>query len=148
MANFLLPKAVASAGLVDTGRWTTALIPESSLPLIDEHDIAVFTAAALEDQVRFNRKEIELAGELRNPEEITSALSKASGRDIKAVYLTDREVEAQKANPFVGAYLSLRDMHLYVDIEQVKSWGLRLGTFEEYLARKNDAVQKTYRFRA
>lgn len=149
MASFLQPKAVAFAGLVDTGRWTTALLPESPMPLIDEHDIAVFTAAALEDRAKFNKKEIELAGELRNPQEIASALSNASGRDIKAVFLTDEEVETEKkTNPFITAFLALRDMHLYVDIDQVKSWGLPLGTFEEYLALRSDAVEETYGARA
>ncbi|KIW15314.1 hypothetical protein PV08_05359 [Exophiala spinifera] len=148
MASFLLPKAVLFAGFLETGRWTTALLPESPMPLIDEHDIAVFTAAALADKVRFNRKEIELSGELRNPEEITKALSGASGREIKAVYLTAEEVEAQEADPLVGAYLALRDMHLYVDIDQVKAWGLPIGTFEAYLARKNDVVQETYGLKA
>jgi uncharacterized protein YbjT (DUF2867 family) len=75
MANFLEPKVRMYGGLNKTGVWTTALTPETDLPLVDQEDIARFVMAAFQDPGKFNGAEIELASELKKPEECMTILT-------------------------------------------------------------------------
>ncbi|KAE8354851.1 hypothetical protein BDV28DRAFT_67909 [Aspergillus coremiiformis] len=145
MSNYLQPLVKMYAGFVDTGVWTTALLPETKLAMVDPNDIGAFGAAALLDPVRFHAKEIEIASELLHVEDVMEALSRATGRDLKAVFLSQEEAETQATqNPFIEGQLLMRDIAQFVELEQVKTWGLPLGTFEEFLQREQERVKATW----
>jgi hypothetical protein len=78
-------------------------------------------------------------------ERIVKAIAKGSGKSIKGVYRSKEETEAlAEVNPFVaGQSLSL-DMNRQVNIEEVKSWGIHLGTFDSFLKREKDLVEKSF----
>lgn len=144
-ANFLLPNVAIYFGHGDANTWTTAFQPDSHIPVVDEHDIAVFATEAFKDPARFNGQEIDLAGELLYPDEIATALSKATARDIRVVYMTDEDIAAQmKFNPIVEGQWSMRDMDQYINIDELKAWGLPLGTFEGFLERRKEDVKKSW----
>ncbi|PWY74891.1 NAD dependent epimerase/dehydratase [Aspergillus eucalypticola CBS 122712] len=144
MTNFLAPMVYIYSGLVDKGCWVTAWTKETKIPLVDPMDIGRVGAVALTDK-KFHGKEIEIAGELLTVEEMVKELVKATGRDLKAAYLTEEEIKAQAAvNPLVEAQLALRDMAQFADLEKTKEWGLDLGTFERFLKRENEKVMKTF----
>ncbi|KAK1150262.1 hypothetical protein N8T08_000164 [Aspergillus melleus] len=146
MSNFLLPLVkFLYAGLVETGVWTTVLSKETLLPNVDPNDIGRFAAEAILNSQRFHAKEIDLASELLSVEDILEELAQATGRQFKAKYLTQEEVDAQLAvNPMIGGQLAMRDMHRFVNMEEVKAWGIPLGTFKGFLERKKESVEKTY----
>ncbi|KAK9235107.1 NAD(P)-binding protein [Lipomyces kononenkoae] len=84
---------------------------------------------------RFNSKEIELVSELMGFDTLMEILSSASGRDIKAVYLSPDEIGARKSTDvFVAAQQAMQDMDQFVDMDQLKAWGFPLGTFESYIS--------------
>lgn len=144
MTNFLAPMVYMYSGLVDKGCWVTAWTTETKIPLVDPMDIGKVGAMALTDK-KFHGKEIEIAGELLTVEEIVKELVKATGRDLKATYLTEEEIEAQAAvNPLIEAQLAMRDMAQFADLEATKEWDLDLGTFERFLKRENEKVVKTF----
>ncbi|KAF7586222.1 hypothetical protein BBP40_009220 [Aspergillus hancockii] len=145
MSNYLQPLIRMYPGFAETGIWTTALLPETKLAMVDPSDIGAFAAAALFDPVRFNHQEIEIASEFLRVEDVTRALSRATGRDLKASFLSQKEVEKQAAqNPFISGQLLARDMAQFVVLEEVKGWGLPLGTFDGFLEREKARVKATW----
>ncbi|KAI5464044.1 hypothetical protein BGZ63DRAFT_421128 [Mariannaea sp. PMI_226] len=146
MANYIEPFVRMYPGLADQGVMTTALLPESVIPMTDTETIGRFSSAAILEPERFNGKFVTYADEPLKIDEILEQLSEAIGRELKVVYLTTEEANAQTAtNPFVGGQLAMRDMAQFVDMDQVKAWGIPLGNFKDYLKREKEAVDATYR---
>jgi uncharacterized protein YbjT (DUF2867 family) len=145
MANFLQPKVRMYPGLVETSTWTTAMQPQTRIPIVDTDDIGKFAVVAFCDPARFHKKEVPIAGEVLTPDELMQQLGEANGRDMRNVFLTDEEIEAQRAtNIFVAGQLMSRDLDKCVDLEETRSWGIPLGTFKEFLKRESKAVKETY----
>ncbi|OHE91864.1 hypothetical protein CORC01_12872 [Colletotrichum orchidophilum] len=144
-ANYVLPLVAVFPDLIKHGRFITALRPETKLPTVDPNDIGKFALAAYRDPVKFHAQEVSIASELLTVDYIMEKLARFTGKDIKAVYLSDEEVEAQKGgNPFIGGQLASRDMDQFADLEKTRSWGIPLGTFDEYLERERELVKETY----
>ncbi|KAK7415203.1 hypothetical protein QQX98_006050 [Neonectria punicea] len=145
MANYLPPLVRMYAGLIETGVWTTAMKAETVLPLVDTETIGRFGAAAILEPERFGNKDVIFADQLMGGDEIMAELSAATGRELKAVYLTDGEIEEQKgSNIFVGGQLAMRDMSQFVNLDEVKEWGIPLSTFKAFLEREKERVNETY----
>lgn len=145
MANYLDPLVRMYPGLVSEGVWSTALRPDNALPTVDTATVAAFSGAAILDPERFHGKEIEYADELLYVEQIVEKLSKATGRDLRANFLSEEEVEKQKGgNPFIAGQLMARDMAQFVDMEEVKQWGIPLSNFDVFLEREKKRVDETY----
>lgn len=145
MANFLQPFVRMYPGLVEQGVWTTALLPETVLPMTDTETIGKFSCQVVLEPERFHGKIVTYADEMLTAAQIVEQLSQATGRELKVVHLTDEEADAQKGtNPFIGGQLAMRDMAQFVDLEEVKELGMPLGTFREYLQREKKAVEATY----
>ncbi|CAI7608577.1 unnamed protein product [Penicillium palitans] len=127
------------------GVFTTAFAPDTLLPMVDPNDIGQFAAAAVLDPVKFNQQEIEIASELLGIDATIQSLSRATGREMSVVYLSDEEISAQKAtNPFIAGQLMARDLKSFVDLDKVKAWNIPLGTFEQFLQREKSQVDATY----
>jgi hypothetical protein len=113
--------------------------------MVDPNDIGQFAAAAVLDPARFNRQEIEIASEFMGAEKLMQALSRVTGKNFKAVFMSDEEVDKQRAiNPFVAGQVMMREMSSFVDLEKVKAWGLPLGTFDQFLVREKARVDSSY----
>ncbi|KAK3314413.1 hypothetical protein B0H66DRAFT_568412 [Apodospora peruviana] len=145
MANFLQPKVRMYPDLAQTNTFKTAMMPDTLMDLIDHEDIARFALAAFGDPTRFDQQEIELFGEALTPGQVTERLSMAAGRDIKAEFYTDEEIKEQHGtNLMIEVQLSMRDSHRFVDAEKIKSFGIPLTTFRDFLERESkDAVKAT-----
>ncbi|KAH8911162.1 NAD(P)-binding protein [Coniochaeta sp. PMI_546] len=144
MANFIKPKAaIMYPSLVNDGVWVTAISADSLLPLIDTEDIGRFAVAAFQEPERFG--EVDLVWEYRTPGEVIDALSRAAGRELKLKVLTDEEVEEEsKTNIFIKAQRTVGDLDRFVDLDQVRSYGVQMTTFPEFLEREKEGVQETY----
>lgn len=146
MTNYLAPFVYPMyPGLVERGVITTAFTPETVIPTVDTNDIGRFGAAAFLDPERFHAKEIGIASEILGLEEILKLLSQATGRELKVKYMTQEEIDAQTTtNPFLAGQLVARDMSDFVDMAEVRAWGIPLGTFAEFLEREEDLVTETF----
>jgi len=137
MSNLLEPKVRIYPELVETGVWLTALTPETQIGLIDPEDIAAFAAAAFRGPERFHRHEIDLVGERMTPGRMMELLSGAVGRQLEARFYTEEQIRASIiTNPLIAVQFMLREV-ASVDLEKVKSWGVRMGTFEKFLLRES-----------
>ena len=145
MANFLQPKIMMYPGFVETNNWTIALRPDTIIPMVDCEDIAKFAVAAFQDPARFHGHGLTVAGDALTPPQMMEQLSAAAGRELKAVCLTDEEIEAQSAtNIFIKGQLLMRDMNKFVDLEDVRSWGIPVHTFKQFLERETQAIKETW----
>ncbi|KAH7194744.1 hypothetical protein DER44DRAFT_815421 [Fusarium oxysporum] len=147
MSNLLAPKARIYSDLFERNTWLTALKPDTKLNLVDPQDIAKFAFAAFNEPERFNGEGIDLVSERLTAVQMMEILADATGRDTKAEFYTDEQVaQAMDTNPFIGSQVFLRDGEKCVDAERVKTWGIGLGSFKEFLVREKDAVSETYAF--
>ncbi|KAF5982348.1 NAD(P)H azoreductase [Fusarium bulbicola] len=145
MSNLLVPKARIYSDLFEQNTWLTALKPDTKLNLVDPADIAKFTFAAFSGPDNFNRKGVDLVSERLTAVQMMEILADATGRDMKAEFYTDEQVaQVMDTNPFIGSQVFLRDGEKCVDAEKVKTWGIGLGSFKEFLVREKDAVAETY----
>ena len=119
MSNFLNPLVRMYQGLVETGIFTTAFTPETVLPMVDPYDIGRFAAVAVYEPVRFHEKEVEIASQMMGAEAIINDISRATGREMKVVFLSEEEVKEKiPQDPFLGPQLLLRNMNIFVDFEK------------------------------
>ncbi|KAI3321295.1 putative NAD dependent epimerase/dehydratase [Xylariaceae sp. AK1471] len=145
MANWLAPKVFMYSGLVDTGTFTTAFRPDTVIASIDEHDLAALSIAAFKDPTKFHQQEIEVASEKHTVQEILETLSEATGRQLKGHYLTDEEILVKiKENPFLEGQFVSRNLFRFINMNEVKKWGVPLHTLKEYLKREKASVEQTY----
>ncbi|KAM0256030.1 hypothetical protein ACHAQJ_005229 [Trichoderma viride] len=144
MANYLPPKVKMYGDLPQSGVWRTALLKETTLPMIDEDTIGRFASAAIFNPTKFTGQEIELADELLHPDQILEKISATAGRQLKAEYMSDATIEEKKSNPFILGQFAMRDMVQFVDMEKVKNWGVPLSSFNAYLQKEKENIKETY----
>ncbi|KAM0460817.1 hypothetical protein ACHAO4_001610 [Trichoderma viride] len=144
MANYLPPKVAMYGDFVQSGVWTTALLKETKLPMIDEATIACFASAAIHNPTKFTGQTIEIADELIGSEQILEKISATAGRQLKAEYMPEAAIMEQKGNPFIVGQYAMRDLASFVDMEKVKSWGIPLSSFDAFLQRETENIKKTY----
>ncbi|CEI60718.1 hypothetical protein FVEN_g2618 [Fusarium venenatum] len=145
MANFVEPFVRMYPDLIEKGVWITALKPTTIIPLTDTITIGRFGGEAFSNLERFHEKEITYADDWLDAETILGKLSGAVGKELKAEYLSDEEIEKQKpTNPFISGQLCMRDMAKLATKEATEEWGIPLSTFDEFLQREKVAVHETY----
>lgn len=145
MSNYINPAVFMYPGLVEKGMWETATTKDTVLPCVDTLTVGRFGSAAFLDPVKFHAKEIEYADELIKVDELLEKLSAAAGKSLKAVYLSEDEINVQKAtNPFVQGQLLMRDLVQFVNLEEVKQWGVPLSSLDAFLEREKKRVLDTY----
>ncbi|KPM40265.1 hypothetical protein AK830_g6269 [Neonectria ditissima] len=144
MANFILPKvqrySTAADGVITFGYPAT-----TRLPLIDHEDTAKFAVAVFQNPSKFNGHTIRLAGELLTAGEVIAALGRATGRNIRGTYLTVAEAEQKAKTEFMTeAELVVPQMAGVFNPDELKSWGVPFGSFEDFLKREKEVVEATY----
>ncbi len=145
MANLLEPKVRFYGDMPQTGVWTTALRPDTVLPLVDERDVAAFAAAAIEDPKRFGGKEIAVVSQVAPVTEVVAELGRAAGRELALKFLDDEELPgALQKNPLLLGQVMSRDLAKGADIEGAKAWAIPTHSWGDYLEWKRDLVLQTY----
>jgi uncharacterized protein YbjT (DUF2867 family) len=144
MANQLLPKIKMQPSLAE-GILTTAMLPTTRLPMVDESQIAAFAVAAMKDPETWNGVETEVASEFLMPEEMIEQLSRAVGKEMKVIFTPEEVVQATKAtSPMIMTDLLKREMDRFVDLEKIRKHGQPMPTFRDYLARELENVKATF----
>ncbi|KAK8087649.1 hypothetical protein PG997_002610 [Apiospora hydei] len=145
MANFLEPKVARYSEPRDKGTWTTALLPDTKLALLDHADVAAFAAVAFENPGRFHDRAIGIASEYLTVQQTLDTLGQAAGRSFKAVYMTEEEIseKSKTSNVFANSQVSMRYMRKYLNMDEIKSV-IRPTGFKDFLEREEESVRKTY----
>lgn len=147
MANFLSPKVnMLYPGGAETGLFAIAFYPHTELPMIDHEDIGAFAVAAFQDPNKFHGQAVELISELVTADKAFETIRRGTGRNIRAKYLSDEELDAAKgSNPMLVIQEALRSVSAADSAQAVKGWGLPTHTFEGFVEREKDAFEETYR---
>lgn len=72
----------------------------AKVPYTDANDVGKYAAAALQDPARFAGQEINLGNELLTIEQVRDILIKVSGRQVRAIKRTRKEVEEMGISVF------------------------------------------------
>jgi uncharacterized protein YbjT (DUF2867 family) len=111
------------------------------LTLVDPDDIGAFVTAAFKDPEKFGGRTVTVVGENMRVDDMLKKLAEASGRPIEAIYRTPEETVKAKSNPYVAGHLVCIGLEQYVDMEKVKSWGVRLTSFAGFLEKHKKEVR-------
>lgn len=145
MQNFVKPLVNMYSGLVDQGKWLTAMQGDTIVPLVDVYTVGLFAKTAFAEPDRFHQQDIGIADEKMEVNLILAKLSATTGRKLEANLIPEEEALAQApANPFVAGQLAVRNLATFVDLQDVKSWELPLSSFDAFLTRESGRVQATY----
>ena len=146
MNNFLWPLGNAMfPELAPERKFISSYTPDAPLALIDPDDIGAFAASAFEDPGKFAGVTVELVGEKLPTQVVIEKLSAAADIPIEGVYRTKEESEAlAETNAIVASQLMTMTNHALADAEYCRSFGVKMGTFENFLAREKESVQSTF----
>ena len=126
----------------------TAFREESKLQLLDPQDVGKLAAEALADgNERWNGKVVPLASEELTMGEIADVIDKGIGGNKKitvtAKFMDDEERERVGAlNPMVFAQIWLAEHGFDIDLEQVRSYGMAMGTLQQFVKRERAALEE------
>ncbi len=127
--RILFPRGVEN-GLV------TLLKPTTELRLIAVHDIGVAAATAITEPERFDRVELELAGDIQSMTAIAEILSRHLGVELTAPDMTPEEAVAAGMPDMGFGQANANHRSQPARPEYARALGLPLTTFEEW-ARQN-----------
>lgn len=92
--DFFLPGALQNFPRLPTHGELDHLSNEGvKVAFTDAQDVGKYAAAALQDPVKFGGQEIDLANELLTIDDVSDVLTKVSGRRVRAVKRTQRELQ-------------------------------------------------------
>ncbi|MFE7721229.1 NmrA family NAD(P)-binding protein [Nocardia rhizosphaerihabitans] len=138
MENYLLPsKRDYQFPDLAQDKLVTATSPQTMLALINSDDFGAAVAAAVADPGKFHQAEIDLAGDALTHPEIADTLSKAVGREITAVFISQEEQARRLGAP--SAYSQIwNDLVGYpARPHHAAAYGLTTTTLEQWAARQD-----------
>ncbi|MET7772556.1 NmrA family NAD(P)-binding protein [Nocardia sp. NPDC005366] len=135
MDNFMPPKVAMMFATLANGEITTAMDPETRLDLIAAADIGKVAAEVFADPVRFDGREIPLAGESLTMTEVAAVLSDITGSAVKARHLSAADAVAAGSPAGVVQNQQWLNVEGYrVDRSIAAQWGFGLQTFTGWAA--------------
>ncbi|KAF2712829.1 putative NAD dependent epimerase/dehydratase [Pleomassaria siparia CBS 279.74] len=141
MTNFIAPLVGYMFPTIRSGVFLSSFDPTTVLPLVAPNDIGALAVAAFEDPRRFNGQALALAGENLGLHDIATALSAVAGKDLKVDFRSKEDTAKESAtNPIIAGQLVSVGLEGLWDAEEVKTWGIPLTTFREFLEKNKDAV--------
>lgn len=154
LTNFLPPMAKLQYPFLTEHKIITLLPPDFQFSFLDPYDIGRFAAHSLVSPEGRNlpdlsSKKIGLAsthltlGEVMNI--MTKVLAK-HGKDvqIKIEYINLEEAKKQKdTNIKIGSEFYLLENNISVDVDQVRSYGIELGSVEDFFESEIDRVYES-----
>ncbi|MBE3045334.1 NmrA family NAD(P)-binding protein [Candidatus Bathyarchaeota archaeon] len=131
--------------LSKTGVFETALLEGEGIPFVDPDDIGAFGAAALLDPKKFAGQSVEVYTEMLAPEKAIAMLSEALGKKMSVRFMSEEEVdEKRKADVFIMAQVAMRELAKLDSMDRVRSWGVPVGSFGNFLERERAVLEETY----
>jgi uncharacterized protein YbjT (DUF2867 family) len=147
MSNYIGDKVnLLYPGAAQTGLFTVAFRPTTTLIAVDHEDIGAFAVAAFQNPEKFHGQAIDLITEIITFEKALEIMRRATGRNLRARYLSDEELdEAKKTNPLLVLQEVMRNFTLERDVKaDARRWGVETGSFERFVEREKKAFDETY----
>ena len=138
MSNFAAPDCeFMFPGLSEKHQLRLAYRPDTRLHLIDVADIAKFAASSFENPAGWAGKAVPLAAEALTGEELAQRLSDATGKAVRAVFISDDEAAQLKAQGHraMDAQIWQREVGYGVDVDEARGHGIPLTTMADMLRR-------------
>ncbi|KAL2173974.1 uncharacterized protein P884DRAFT_264232 [Thermothelomyces heterothallicus CBS 202.75] len=152
MSNYLAPKIhLLYPGTAETGLFQLAMEPTARLPMVDHEDIGKYAAAAFLEPDRFRGQVLPLISEVVPVERAMETMRRVTGRNIRAKYLSDQEVEAMlPSHPLmvlqqVAARLVEALDDGYDAPAEARKWGIETNTFGHFVERHKSDFDETFR---
>lgn len=145
MSNYLdfAVRPIHWPALAPEKKLVAGVLPATPFEMIDPSDIGTFAAYALMEkgEPRWEHKCLALASELLTLEEKARIMSHVSRIEVKAVHLQEDEAARFAEEDFVG-YLHFwqRMTAPKVNMDEMRAYGFKLGSFEEYLTRNKERL--------
>jgi len=139
--DFFLPGALSNCPRLPTHGELDHLFDEGvRVPYTDANDIGKYAAAALQNPAKFGGQEIDLGNELLTIQEVRDILTKVSGREVRAIKRTPKEVEEMGIGVFGQKFQLFGNIKDFswttrVAAEVQEKFGIPLTSFEEALQR-------------
>lgn len=125
----------------------TAYRRDIKLTLLSEEDVGFFAEMAFAKPDLFCGREITLGAQTMGLGEIAGYLSDAFGREIQVRFRTEEEVERLKGvHPIVESQVLSGKLSFEMDFGELRKYGIKLTTLEEYLEVRKEDVRKGYTF--
>ncbi|EJD43432.1 NAD dependent epimerase/dehydratase [Auricularia subglabra TFB-10046 SS5] len=149
--NYTYPQSVFNLPVLHSERrFLTGVRPDLLFAHLDAADIGRWAAAAFLDPQRFGGKALRPAVENLTLEEIAQALETFAGVKIERAFVTPAELPHDPKDP-IGALRA--EVAVWQnrgeawepaeELEEIKSYGIPLTTFAEFLAKNKAAVFAT-----
>ena len=142
LTNLLPPLVYWMYPEIKEGKMVNSYGPDCVMTLIDPDDVGAFIAAAIDDPAKFGGQAITVVGENVRFDDMIKEFTKASGQPIEVVYRTAEETEKAKGNPFVAGHLLCIGLDKFVDMEEVRSWGVPLTSFTQFLEKHKQELPR------
>lgn len=122
----------------------TAYKPSTRLPLTDPEDIGKFAAYAfVVSPSIFHNATLPVASQMATAAEMAATMSEVSGVEVKAEFMPSEEIEEKKAtNALVASQVWASDGWNEINIAEVEKYGVKTGSFRDFLVREKEALDK------
>ncbi|MFE2578872.1 NmrA family NAD(P)-binding protein [Streptomyces sp. NPDC059378] len=140
MENFLSPRQDFMFPELRQGKLVTATLPQAELALICADDLGAAVAAAVAEPDTFHEAEIEFAGDALTYTGIADTLSKAAGREITAVSLSQEEQEQRVGAPMADSQVWHHLVGYPARPHYAARYGLTTTTFKQWAAQQDWTV--------
>lgn len=141
--NFIPPVAAGMyPHLASEGVLRSALDPELKLACLDPADIGRFAARALVELDGWRGVVVPLASAHLTLPEIAERLTRAVGgrKVVKVVPFSEEEIAGERS-VLVESELFRNEFRVAVELEEVRSYGVRLRSWEEFAQRERGAIE-------
>lgn len=140
MSNVLPPMVNMVLPGLSEGNFVNSYTAETVLAAVDTDDIGAFTAAAFNAPDKFVGQVVPVVSEMITVKQMVSEFERATGKQVNVHYRTVEESEKEANNPFVLGQMLTGDLAQWVDMDEIRSWGIPLTTFREFLERERNKL--------
>ncbi|HEY4289569.1 MAG TPA: NmrA family NAD(P)-binding protein [Puia sp.] len=139
MDNLIPPKVPFIFPLLDSTNLITVFKPTTKLQMVAVEDIGTFAMAAFDDPERFGGQTMDLAGDELKMSEVAECLNWFRGSRIRAGSINEEEAVKKGMDPALANFQEWGNQVGYdVDISAVKSYGLPVTSFGQWLEKNGD----------
>jgi uncharacterized protein YbjT (DUF2867 family) len=140
MTNILPPMDDMMFPGWSSGKFTNSYKPSTIMPAVDPDDIGAFAAATFNDPDKYGGKALTVVSECITVADIVAEYERASGKKMDVHYRSEEETEKEAGNPYVIGQKMTLDLMKWVDMEEVKSYGIPLSSFRDFFEKNKDVV--------
>ncbi|GGM89832.1 hypothetical protein GCM10011609_28390 [Lentzea pudingi] len=137
MDNFLPARWDTQSLGLSEGKLITATSPQAVMALICSDDFGAAVAAAVADPAKFHEAEIEFAGDALTYPQIADTLSKTTGRETTAIFLSWEEQEQRIGAPSADSQIWNNRVGYPARPHHAAHYGLTTTTFEQWAAQQD-----------